>query len=1338
MDRRWGWLLLGLYACESKVLVAEDPRPAVMLTAPAEGSDVGYGVPFLVTALVVAPPGGRLLSLELTARGGWSERRTLALSGESQTVTTELKIDRDPWLGIDGQLVELVLIAEAEVAGQRRASLAAGLSVHLTDQRAPELSVRPPAGTGRVEGFDWALPGGVPFQVQLSAQDQSGGVVALGALLPAALGGDRRVVQAPAAFGAVALTLEPPLNGDFELGFYAEDGARTPNRSTKTVRVRFGAGGVDSTPPGVQIQAPPTLECAAEVVVRARAEDQGAGPERLTLSGLGGTVTRYGPDPLDPTRLSAELPLLPLALGPVELVAVAEDRAGLVAEAELSAQVIDSVAPDLSVPNPPLPEVAPGAELELDLVAEERCGQLDAAVLTISDGLHVVRAESALSGARWAGPVPFAVPRGICTLGPLDGGLSVRDQQGLATATVTLALSGVDRAAPEIQLSTLAPSDGLEPGERARAEVVLTDPETGVRSATVSLSAAGLAGPALLTQLAAQYPAPSCAQIAAAPLSFEAQIPADLRFAAPEATLTIAVEAEDHGGQRRRVTTDLRLVDRAPPELHFLPTPEGPVALAGEVRSLQLAIEDRHHDLDQVTVSVTGPASFAGSNVVTVPLNGSTATVTLALDIAASAGLDQPIHLEALASDTALLPNTGRASLALVTCGTPGIDTLTPAIGPSRGGQLLTITGSGFRTGVTEFSLGGEQLEALVIASATVAQGRVPLGPHPGGLVDLEVLNRCGPGLGANTAVGAHRYAAPPNVFVVRPGPGSTATPGERLAALVGAEGDGVALAGLSVAVGQGAPVVAAGLGRAELAVLASDLVPVGASGVVTVVAEASDEFGQLTQLSAPIPVVPPVLVALAPQGPGRALSIGESFPLYVEAWGSDQSVRDVTDQVTLAVAPAGVISLGTGPLLQALAAGTATLTASLGSLSAQLRVVVRDGLIFVGPPLHLSSLAASGTVGASLQVLHLSGGQAIDVTASASLDFDRPAIATLSGPRLRGVAPGEGTLTARYLGLEAHLPIRVASRLDVGFGEVWQVPDRQVYSGGRVAGRVELRPGPSTAAGLVLGITGPLFEVAPEGALLAAGRSPERPGAGGAAGAGAGGGGAAAYPGGAPGGLGQPGGASTLDHGATTPGGDGGGRLGSAGRGARAQATSAGAGGGGDGDGGRGGDGVPASMVAGGVGRHGNDDRGGGGGGGGRGTTFGGSGGAGGGARLVLEAPLSEVVIDGLVDASGGLGGFRANGTPGGGGGGGAILIAAQRLIGEGTLRARGGAGGGAGLGGNRGSGGGGGGGSVRIVAGARYGVRLQIDVDGGRTTPGAGTARGGEPGQLGRIIRD
>ena len=88
---------------------------------------------------------------------------------------------------------------------------------------------------------------------------------------------------------------------------------------------------------------------------------------------------------------------------------------------------------------------------------------------------------------------------------------------------------------------------------------------------------------------------------------------------------------------------------------------------------------------------------------------------------------------------------------------------------------------------------------------ATVARGPVPLGPHPAGLVDLEVLNRCGPGLGANTEPAAHRYAAPPNLFVVRPGPGSTATPGERLAVGVAAEADWIALAWLRATVGQGA-----------------------------------------------------------------------------------------------------------------------------------------------------------------------------------------------------------------------------------------------------------------------------------------------------------------------------------------------------------------------------------------------------------------------------------------------------------------------------------------------------------------------------------------------------
>lgn len=1340
MRRRLTPLVFFLAGCEAKAPVTDELRPVVMLTAPAQGADVTYGAPFSVTALVVAPAGARLLALELTASGGWSERRTLALSGEQQAVTTELRVDRDEWLGGDGDDAQLVLIAEAEVDGQRRASLPAGVGIRLTDRRGPELTVRPPVDTGSAPGVDWVRPGAQAFQVQLSAQDPTGGVVALGIDAPPELGGPRRFDFAAAPFASTTFTLEPPLNGDFELGVWAEDPARAPNRTTQTFRVRFGAGGADLDPPVLLIQAPTTLECGTAATATVSATDTGLGPERLTVTlGAGAPASVYGPNPATPERLDLHVRLFGRAVGAEELRAEAVDRGGRPAQLERSYAVIDTHPPHLEPPAQPWPTAAPGEPLSLTLEAEERCGALARATLVLDDGARSIRAEAGLFGRRQSGPVEFALPRGICTLDPVQAALRVEDDRGLGTATAAFSLEAVDHQPPQIQLNTLVPASGLEPGERVRADLVLADPEVGVRSATVTLTASGVdrAGPWEAPIIVAA-PRTSCAAVAPLTVAVDAAVPVDLFFTGPEATLHLLVEAQDHSGRITRTQSDLLLVDRAPPELTFLPPPEGPVALAGETRPVRIRVRDRHHPLAELELEVTGPASFGGQSQVTVPLSGSTATVAVDLTIDPSPLADQPIVLLARARDTARLPNQGSARTTWFTCGAPNVAAIAPAVGPVLGDQAVALTGQGFRNGVTHFALDGAPLVGLAIASSTLAYARTPLGPHPAGWAELTAFNTCGGPLGASWP-DAYRYAAPPTIVGLRPGPQDTATPGESLLALVAAEGDQVALRGLTVIAGAGAPTYAAGNGRPEAAALASTVVPTSAVDPIVVSAEAEDELGQRTTWTLALPVAAPTIRELIPHWPTRPLALGESIGLFVHGRASDGSLRDVTDAITVQVSPPGIFGLSNGPRLLAQAVGSATVTVTSGALQVRTVLeVVDDRLIFEGPPLFLSSLAASGTVGAALELLHLQGGQAHRVTAQASFSVDDPSVARLAGGRLRGEAPGDTTVRAVYLGRDAALPVRVRSRLDVGAGERWQLPDRQVFGGGQVDGRIEARPGPGAGDGFTLAITGPTFTLGPTGSVLAHGHLGLTPGAGGDAGPAGGGGGAAAYPSGAPGGRGDPNGASTLDHGATTPGGDGGGRQGSGGRGARAQATSAGAGGGGDGDGGRGGDGVPASMVLGGAGRHGLDDRGGGGGGGGRGTTFGGSGGGGGGARFVLEAPLTEVRLEGTIDASGGGGGYRALGTPGGGGGGGAVLIAATRVLGQGRIWARGGAGGGAGTGSNRGSGGGGGGGSVRIVAPDRYGARLDLDVDGGRTGPAAGTARAGEPGQPGRILRD
>lgn len=1300
----------------------------VELTAPADGQLIPFDTPFILDATALAPKSGTIIGVDLILRGARNERRRIDVQGPRAEIQLELTIPSDGRLGPDLVPLEMVLIPEASVLGRIRTGEPRGVRLAMVDRTAPSLAVMlSPTGLDPPLGFDAAYPAGHDFTISATARDPVGGVTRIRVDAPAFLGGPRERSTAPSRESSLQVVFAPPANADLRIRIVAEDAATETNRAERELRIRVGAGGVDETPPMLTATATSAIECGAVAAFGAIALDEASGIERVTLRSDAFERTRFGPDPADPLRLAVTATAV--ARGPagsvVSFTGASSDTAGNRVERTFSRPVVDTIPPSLTL----LQQAglfAPGTSLDLLLAGEERCGEIDRleAAFTDAQGLSMV-ATASVGAPAIAGTLAVTVPQDLCVLEPITLGASLVDLEGLASETATLTLVGTDEQPPRIRINTVVAGGGVPPGGTLQAEVTITDGQTPVRSTTVTVLPIDLELPSPVLTATASWPTGGCADRVPRTLSVRYDVPPDVRFVVGSGALRIRVVAEDAVGHVTIHSADVPVTGGPPPSIRFLEPAPGAVLSPGAVLPVRVAVSDANQEIATMSLASTGPASVdtPGVSTATVAVNARTATITFDLLVNAAAPAGAPLQLTAVAFDTGAASAT--ASIDLSVCGPPIVTSVTPSLGPVTGGQDVTVTGSRFSSGAA-ISIGGASLENLVIQTPTIARGRIPLGAYPAGPADVVVTNDCGGSMPSTRLSEGYRFADAPLANLLRPGPGATAMPGDVLPVSLGAEGDGVPLTLLETRIA-GEPPAALPLTAPTGTLDARLLVPAGAAGTLTVIGTAVDAFGQTSVVTTTVTVGPPVSRMLAVTLDRDRIALGETVGITVTSMESDGRLRQVTSSALLSSSSPGIVDVAGPGLITGTAVGTGTIVAAYGGRTSSVAVTVLDEAIaFAGGPLLLSSGAGSSSV--SVDVLHFTGGVALDVSDQVVLASSTPTVAAVSGRLITPVGPGGAMIQASYAGLQASLLVRVSPDLNVPAGETWSVPTRQIFSGGTVGGTVRAhRPS------LVLGewrvtLSGALH-ITGGGRIVAAGRPGSPAGFGGTGHAGAGGGGAGTGLGGRAGGFGEPPGDETLDDAPTTPGGHGGGLLLSAGSGAQAVAGSAGAGGAGASDGGGGGHPAASVPAPGGTGL--GSGYGGAGGGGG----LSGGGGGGGGARVVITA--STLILDGRIIAGGGTGGSGGPGTPGGGGGGGTIRLEAATLEGAGALLAGGGPGGDVAPTGNRGSGGGGGGGAVVLVISGAESPFLLADVEGGETIPAAGTAIAGARGAPGVISR-
>lgn len=1287
-------LLLLSAGCVELVPVEPSARPSVTILSPASDALIPYNTPFHLSAVARAPL-GELSQVHVVLRGAVSTQRTIALSGVEANIEVDLVVPQDALLGPDHRRLDLVLIVESAVRGQSVVAPPNGVTLRMQDRTVPGLEVySPQALPNPPAGIDLALPAQAAFTLGVTAEDAIGGVVRLGFDAPAVLGGlreQRGPARRSARFEAV---FSPPANADLEIEVFAEDAAQQSNRASKKLRIRVGRGGQDVTPPELSLRAPPTLECTGSGTISVVATDLDSGVERLWLSIDGAVQERFGPSEALPSTLSWTATLTASApSGRQHLVrAWARDLFGQSSEVQTATVVsLDTQAPSLSAVF--MGPIVPGVATSVQLSAREACGQLESAQLTLTDAAGTsTTVQAVLRGSEHLGPVDFLVPALLCATAPIDLSLTVQDDIANRSVPVTATLLGRDELPPQVGIGLLVPSSGVRPGQEAPLQIELSDPGSGVQSATVTVTLPGSDLTAPLLRTAAVWPSAGCASGRRQSLALAVAIPVDVRLG-PGAHLAVTVEAQDHALQATVQTLQVPIIDDAPPEVRFLgPDPLTPL-LPGQSSTVTVRVSDLNHDVSQLELRILGPAQVQGLNRVTRAVQAATATLSFALLVDSNAPLGAPVQLEAVATDTSSPANSRQAIWVLSTCRAPTVAGIAPALGPVSGGQSLTLTGAGFAAGAALY-VGAVPLAQVQVHSSTRATGRLPPGPHPGGVVDSLVVNACGATLASSPPGPPYRFVNPPSVRAVRPGPSAGTEAGARLFVVAGAQADAVPLAEVGAQLAGQAAVVQPGTSPRET--LDADLlVPSTATAAVQLRVWAEDSLGQRSEQTLTLPLDGAQPDQLELWLPHPRIGVGEQVPYAIYSRGRDDRRRDVTRTATLTWGPTvGLQSLGSG-LLVGRSVGTATLSAQLAGVQADLQLaVVNDGLDFDPRPLVLSPLVPTGTVSAAparLHVYRILNGQRTEVSDALSFAVVPATLGIVQGSLLTALSTGAGQIEAQGFGQTVTRPLWVQDRLAVPVNQEVVLGTGQRWLSGQISGEASTpNDGPWT---LHIDAGGQL-ELAASGRLRLSGGPgavgrPGRAGAGAEPGAGLG-----ASP------LSLASGREAL----TLPSGGGGGA--SAGRGGDGgHPVGAGAAAGGQ---------VTQPPILGGGGA-------------------GGSGAAGGGAGAWAELDLSgaSFICEGEIDLSGGPGG-TGTGTAGGGGGGaaGRLRIRAATLEGQGRIRAAGGPGGAP-------AGGGGGGGEVQLVVGAEPGPWLDIDRAGGlgaANLPTEVPAIPGEPGQTTR----
>ncbi len=231
------------------------------------------------------------------------------------------------------------------------------------------------------------------------------------------------------------------------------------------------------------------------------------------------------------------------------------------------------------------------------------------------------------------------------------------------------------------------------------------------------------------------------------------------------------------------------------------------------------------------------------------------------------------------------------------------------------------------------------------------------------------------------------------------------------------------------------------------------------ATGVSPGAATVTAAFGGL-QASANLTVTSAALTGLAIAPATLTLPKGSDKQVSAVATYADGSTLDVTQQAIWSSSAPQVVAVSTAGLargkVSGLSAGSASVTARFGALSAQLSVTVSPAALSALALSPASASIASGGTQAFTVSASFADGSALDVTASAIFSSTDPSLVTVSNGANKGLATavgaagGSAQVKASYQGLSASATVTVTPAPQVDAVQVQ--PDPLTVEAGKTA----------------------------------------------------------------------------------------------------------------------------------------------------------------------------------------------------------------------------------------------------------------------------------------------
>ena len=169
--------------------------------------------------------------------------------------------------------------------------------------------------------------------------------------------------------------------------------------------------------------------------------------------------------------------------------------------------------------------------------------------------------------------------------------------------------------------------------------------------------------------------------------------------------------------------------------------------------------------------------------------------------------------------------------------------------------------------------------------------------------------------------------------------------------------------------------------------------------------------------------------ISISASSPNPILAPGSNMPFNAKGKWSDGSTQNVNVYATWSSSDSNVATVGISGVVTGQSAGTAIITAKVGTISASTSLVV-EGSSLVSIKITQQNLKLPATIETQLNAIGtFSDGQQLDLTSAVTWTSSTPSVATVSNSAgsagvATGVATGSTTVSAAFAGISATPPL--------------------------------------------------------------------------------------------------------------------------------------------------------------------------------------------------------------------------------------------------------------------------------------------------------------------------